>query len=32
MTFAPEWLTGNKYLIGPTDFLLFWVYLCFLNL
>ncbi|KDN42092.1 hypothetical protein K437DRAFT_226403, partial [Tilletiaria anomala UBC 951] len=32
MTFSPEWLTGNKFLIGSSDFLLFYVYLCFMNL
>ena len=31
MTFAPEWLTGNKYLNGST-FLLMWVYLFFMNM
>lgn len=33
MTFAPEWLSGNKYLVNVfEDWLLGIVYLCFMNL
>lgn len=31
MTFAPEWLTGNKYL-SSNNWLLLWVYLFFMNM
>lgn len=31
MTFAPEWLTGNKNLDG-SNFMFLWVYLVFFNM